>query len=83
MPEHHRFLKFILPEKWFEAVKSSTKEWLIECPSCSHKRDVWDIGGVKYKAKGEPRTRCTCPECGETVWHKIRKKSEEERASLG
>jgi len=47
MPAEHKFLKFILPKRAFNAVKAGTKKWLIEC-KCGHKRDYWDLGGVRY-----------------------------------
>lgn len=71
----HRLLKFILPEKAFTAVRDGTREWLIEC-QCGHTRDLWDAGGVRYKAAGEPRRYLTCPKCGEERWHTIRKKTD-------
>jgi hypothetical protein len=77
----HRFLKFILPSRTFEAVKAGTKEWLMECP-CGHMRDVWDEGGTRYKAAGEPRHKCKCPKCGKNTWHKIRKKTYEEKQTI-
>lgn len=81
MPAEHKFLKFILPAKAFEAVKKGTKEWLIECP-CGHKRDFWDVGGVRHKGVGEPRKWYYCPKCGKAKWHKIRKKTNEEKETL-
>ena len=81
MPEEHKFRKFILPKKLYESVKKESKEWLIECP-CGHKRDVWDVGGTRYKARGEPTTKCICPECGENKWHKIRRKTDEEMRTI-
>ncbi len=80
-PAEHRFLRFILPERAFEAVKAGTKQWLMACP-CGHKRDVWDAGGVRYKAVGEPRQYNHCPACGKGTWHKVRKKTQEERAEI-
>ena len=78
MPAEHKFLKFILPENWFAAVKAGTRQWLIECP-CGFARDLWDAGGVRYKAVGEPRTYNPCSKCGKGTWQKIRKKSEAEQ----
>ena len=77
MAAEHWFLKKLLPEHWFEAVKSGTKQWLMECP-CGFKRDFWDAGGVRYKAFGEPRQYLSCPQCKQGKWHKIRKKTETE-----
>ena len=81
MPAEHRFLKFILPAKGFAAVRAGTKEWLAECP-CGHKRDIWDSGGVRYKAAGEPRCGGYCPACRKNTWHKIRKKTEAEKREI-
>jgi len=82
VPEHHRFLKFILPAKAFEAVKAGTKEWLIECRSSGYKRDIWDEGGTRYKAKGEPVSLGKCSKCDKKTWQKARKKSDEEKQQL-
>jgi hypothetical protein len=81
MPAEHRFLKFILPAKAFAAVRAGTKEWLAECP-CGHKRDIWDSGGVRYKAAGEPRCLGHCPACRKNTWHKIRKKTAAEKQAI-
>ena len=81
MAAEHRFLKFILPAKAFAAVREETKEWLVECP-CGHKRDVWDSGGVRYKAAGERKQLRFCPLCGKSTMHKIRKKTETEKQEL-
>ncbi len=78
MAADHRFLKFILPTKWFEAVEASTKDCLIECP-CGYKRDVWSEGGTRYKAFGNPRHKCMCPACEKSTWHTVRKKTDEEK----
>ncbi len=81
MPAEHRFLKFILPAKAFAAVRAGTKQWLTECP-CGHRRDLWDSGGVRYKAAGEPRMLGSCPACGKATLHKIRKKTETEKLEI-
>lgn len=81
MPDKHRFLRWILPARAFAAIKAGTKQWLAECP-CGHKRDVWDAGGVRYKAAGEPRQKAPCPACGQTTWHRIRKKTEAEKVEI-
>ena len=81
MLAQHPFLKFILPTKAFAAVKAGTKEWLAECP-CGHKRDLWDSGGVRYKAVGEPRQFGYCSSCGKSTMHKIRKKTEAEKREI-
>jgi hypothetical protein len=81
MAAEHRFLKFILPARWFAAVRAGTKEWLAACP-CGGKRDLWDSGGVRYKAAGEPRQLAYCPACRKSTWQKIRKKTESEKQEI-
>jgi hypothetical protein len=81
MAAGHRFLKLILPARAYAAVKAGTKQWLRECP-CGHKDDLWDAGGVRYKACGEPRRLIRCHHCGRITWHKIRKKTELEKQEL-
>jgi len=81
MPAEHRFLRFILPARAFAAVRDATKEWLAECP-CGHKRDVWDSGGVRYKAAGEPRRLEHCPVCCRSTMQRIRKKTEAEKREI-
>jgi hypothetical protein len=81
MSREHRFLRFILPAKAFSAVRAGTKKWLAECP-CGYKRDVWDSGGVRYKAAGEPRKLGYCPGCGKSTMHKIRRKTEAEQREI-
>ena len=82
MPAKHRLLKFILPAKAFAAVKAGSREWLAECP-CGHNRNVWDAGGVRYKAAGKPRQLAYCPACGKRTMHKIRKMTESEQRMIG
>jgi DNA-directed RNA polymerase subunit RPC12/RpoP len=80
-PAEHGFLKLILPAQAFAAVKAGTKAWLMECP-CGHKQDLWDAGGVRYKAAGEPRRLGRCPACGKRTMQTIRKKIPAEMRDL-
>jgi DNA-directed RNA polymerase subunit RPC12/RpoP len=81
MLSEHKFLRFILPARAFEAIKTDTKQWLIEC-KCGHLRDLWNEGGVRYKASGEPRQYIKCPECRQKTWHKIRLKTDSEKNQI-
>jgi hypothetical protein len=81
MVAEHRFLRFILPARAFAAVRTGTKQWLMEC-TCGHKRDLWDLGGVRYMAAGEPRRLLRCPACGKATMHRVRRKTDAERTEL-
>ena len=80
-PAEHRFLRRVLPLRAFAAVRAGTKEWLAACP-CGHKRDIWDYGGVRYKATGEPLRLLRCPACGRMSMHRVRKKTEIEKHEI-
>ncbi len=82
MPAEHRFLKLILPARAFEAVRAGTKKWVAECCTCGRKQDVWDAGGVRYMAAGEPKEIAFCPSCSKATKHRIRKKTEAERLGI-
>ena len=67
-----RFFLAILPRSWAESMVKDSKAWHACCP-CGHSRSIWDLGGIRWKATGTPRTRLRCPECGEATWHTVRK----------
>ena len=76
MQAKHKFLKLILPESTFQALKAETKEWLVQCP-CGHRRDLWDAGGVQG-GRSKQVTTMECPSCGKVTWHTKRRKTESE-----
>jgi phage terminase large subunit GpA-like protein len=69
----HRLVR-LLPRRWADALEADSRRWLIVCPSCGHERSVWDIGGIRYKAAGNPRWYMRCPQCGQRSWHKVVKR---------
>jgi len=81
MAAEHKFLRWLLPASWFEAIKRGTKDWLAECPD-GHVWDYWDGGGVRHKGAGEPRKYLPCRECRRTRWQKIRRKTAQEKLDL-
>ncbi len=56
----------------FAAMQRESRQWKAECPHCrADTTDIWETGGVRYKALGEPRNRIRCPRCGEVRWMRI------------
>jgi hypothetical protein len=39
--------------------------------SCGHERSVWDIGGIRDMAFGNPRWWMRCPRCGGLTWDTV------------
>lgn len=62
-----RLMKLFSSKKRFEAIQKESMEWKFTCTSCNKETSVWDIGGVRYMAKGNPKMRIKCPKCGENV----------------
>lgn len=62
-----KIMRLFSSKKRFEAIKKESMEWNFSCPSCDKETSVWDIGGVRYMAKGNPKMRIQCPKCGENI----------------
>lgn len=60
----------LLPSRWAESAEEESREWMITC-SCGHQRSVWDAGGIRWKAAGNPKRYGTCSVCGTTGWMTI------------
>jgi hypothetical protein len=55
----------------FAAMARESGLWKAECPNCRADTPLWEMGGVRYKALGEPKKRMRCPSCGQTGWMRI------------
>lgn len=69
-----RGLRRILPARAFDAIEAGTRQWWIEC-SCGSRRDLWEAGGIRYKAVGEPRMWGRCPNCEKATWQRVHRKA--------
>lgn len=71
-----RFVLWLMPGR-AEAIERETREWRVTCPNCGHERSLWDLGGVKYKAKSKgERLRRQCENCGQSGWHPVRRNTD-------
>lgn len=68
-----RLFTAILPRRWAESMESESRAWMMQCP-CGYEISVWEAGGIRYKAAGNPRVRRRCPECESRTWHQVYKK---------
>jgi hypothetical protein len=68
-----RFLTRWVGPETAAAVQAHSRAWLVQCPNCGLERSIWEIGGVRYKAAGNPRRRMRCPRCGQAGWHEVHK----------
>ena len=56
----------ILPDRLMEQVERESRSWYFRC-SCGQEFDIWSMGGIRYKAAGNPKRLVTCPACGNLV----------------
>ena len=73
MSRMQRFFTRFAGAETAAAMEAHSRAWLVECPNCGHERSIWDLGGIRYKAVGNPRMRMRCPKCGQAGWHKVHK----------
>jgi hypothetical protein len=69
-----KLFKMFVSEAIFVAMETESRSWVVKCAACSHERSIWEMGGVRYKAAGNPRVYRLCPNCNQRNWHSIYKK---------
>jgi ribosomal protein S27E len=65
------FLARILPRTWMASLEAGSRAWHTRCSSCGHESNVWDMGGIRWKAAGMPLSQMHCLGCGKTTLHRI------------
>ncbi|MBU6276976.1 MAG: hypothetical protein KGQ61_10080 [Planctomycetes bacterium] len=59
----------VVPAGVAASMERDSRAWKLTCP-CGHTRSFWEIGGIRWKAAGEPRKLLRCPACGKLEWHR-------------
>jgi len=59
----------VVPAGVRASMERDSRAWKLTCP-CGHTRSIWEIGGIRWKAAGEPRKLLRCPACGKLRWHR-------------
>ena len=65
------FLRLV-PRRWAESMVAESRAWHARCP-CGYSRSIWDLGGIRWRAAGNPKRKLNCPECGQQTWHTVAK----------
>jgi hypothetical protein len=50
-------------------MEKESREWRMKCRVCGHAISVWDAGGLRYGARGNPVRRNRCSACGKVTEH--------------
>src|SRR5690349_18913218 len=67
------FIK-ILPQRWAQDMEAQSRSWMLKCSNFGAERSVWETGGIRWKASGNPSRMMRCPNCGKFVLHTMYKK---------
>lgn len=50
------------------AVEAETRRWRLACKTCGRWKNLWDAGGVRYRASGTKSVRGYCSGCDAWRW---------------
>ena len=70
----------LLPRKAAQDMEADSRSWMVRC-KCGYERSVWDMGGIRWRAAGNPRWFMRCPHCGQRSWHTVYRKRGDGKAS--
>ena len=70
-----KFFKLFVSSATFADMEAESRMWKVKCPNCGNERSIWEMGGIRYKAAGNPRIYRPCPNCGQRTWQVITKSS--------
>jgi hypothetical protein len=65
-----RFFLAIFPRSWAASMEADSRAWKLICEKCGHQQSFWEIGGIRWKAKGNQRNYRRCAACGELSWQR-------------
>ncbi len=71
-----KLFKALLPQTTFADMEKESRVWMIQCEKCKYEKSIWEMGGVRWKAAGNPKKYRMCAICGERNWHTVYKKTE-------
>jgi DNA-directed RNA polymerase subunit RPC12/RpoP len=58
-----------------DEIERESREWFVVCPNCGLERTIWDIGGIRYKARSRgKRMGVRCPSCGKRGMHAVERR---------
>lgn len=63
------FFKKILPSSLTDSMERESREWMLKCDACGFESSVWERGGIRWKASGNPTRVMPCENCGKNGGH--------------
>ncbi len=65
------FIMWFMSKEMKAKAEADARRWGFVCEKCGQRSSIWEIGGLRYKAIGEPISLVMCPKCGHKGMHKI------------
>lgn len=65
-----KFITSVVPQSWAASMEADSRAWKISC-TCGFERSIWESGGIRWSAKGSPKTWGRCPNCNQMTWLSI------------
>jgi hypothetical protein len=69
-----KFFKAIFPASWAQSMEDDSRRWMMRC-RCGCEKSIWEMGGIRWKARGRSRNYMRCAQCGERSWHTLYRKT--------
>ena len=66
-----RFVMWFMPASMKAAAEAESRQWIATCPNCGKATSIWDLGGIRYKACGNPLRGIRCANCNKFGLHKV------------
>ncbi len=64
---------WLMPAKMKAEAEADSRTWIGTCKHCGAETSIWDIGGIRYKGRGERTTRVKCQKCDKPGFMTFRK----------
>lgn len=74
MTRTQKLFTSVLPASWAKSMEAESRQWMMRCNKCNFEQSVWDLGGIRWKAAGNPSRKMTCQNCKEFSLHTTYKK---------
>lgn len=64
------------------AAEAESRRWYVQC-ECGKEPSMWEMGGIRFMAAGNPRRLVKCPYCGKRFMGKLLKRPQDGQGTDG
>ncbi len=73
MPFLRALVLGMMPQSWRDDAERDSRLWVTECTRCGNISNIWELGGMRWRAAGRPLTGMRCTGCGKFAMQRISK----------